>query len=212
MYRYLVVVLTILMGILMGTAYSDEVHVSISNPGYRPPSEANLEKLFLERLGNMEITVFPTVARSFSSTKYDESSTEMICTFFKNKNIAKAQKSEQKIDLSESTANIQWDVFQKSMLLFAGHLEANPVKTEYALLVEFLITPNRTGGETIGGIQCYVLDTNGRNVFSFLLNSHHKLFTDGQLVTNDMTTEGRAELIKKGTEVVIEVLRLQLDF
>ena len=211
MRRYLAVVLAILVGVISGTTYSRGSATVISAPGYRPSSEGNSEKLFRERLGNIEITVFPTVVRSFGWTKYDELSRESIRTFLEKNNIAKTHYSDQKIDLSESTAKVQWDLFQKSMSLFVNHLKANPIETEYALMVEFLVTPRRAGGEAIGGIQCYVLDSGGRNVFSFLLNSHHKLFTSGRLKINDVTDENRSELIRKGTKVVIEALRRQLD-
>ena len=208
MYRYLVLV--VLMGIFSVTAFSHECE-PISVPGYRPPAEAESEKLFRESLGNMEITVFPTVVRRFDGTEYDEASMERACSFIEKNNIAKPQSSNQKIDLSESMANIQWQVFQKGMSLFADHLKANPVKTEFALLIDFLVAPGKEGSEAVGGIQCYVLDSKGKNVFSFLLNSHHKLFTDAQMIINDTTAESKAKLIKTGTEVVLEALRLQLD-
>ncbi len=211
MRRCLAVVLAILAGIMSGITYSHGSAAVISAPGYRPPSEGNSDKLFRERLGNIEITVFPTVVRSFGWTKYDELSRERIRTFLEKNNIAKTCHSDQKIDLSESTPRVQWDLFQKSMSLFVNHLKANPIETEYVLMVEFLVTPKRAGGEAIGGIQCYVLNSSGRNVFSFLLNSHHKLFTGGRLKINDVTDENRPELIRRGTKVVIEAFRRQLD-
>ena len=91
--------------------------------------------------------------------------------------------------MNKSTAKIQWQLFKKSMSLFADYLKVHPVNTEYALVVECLVSPRRivsprrSGGEAIGGIQCYVLDSNGSNAFSFLLNSHHELFTDVSQLT-----------------------------
>ena len=113
--------------------------------------------------------------------------------------------------MSKSTARGQWNVFQTSMSLFADHLKAHPINTEYALVVECLVTPRRSGGEAVGGIQCYVLDSSGSNAFSFLLNSHHELFTDAQLKIGNVTTESRDELVKKSTEVVIKAFQRQLN-
>ncbi len=178
---------------------------------YRPESAPGCDKLFQNDLGKIKITVYPTIVRSFNWTIYDQSSSKRIGTFFETNNLAKVHYSNKKIDMNKSTAKIQWQLFKKSMSLFADYLKVHPVNTEYALVVECLVTPRRSGGEAIGGIQCYVLDSSGSNAFSFLLNSHHKLFIDAQLKTNNATTESRDELVKKSTEVAIKAFQRQLN-
>jgi len=178
---------------------------------YRPKVASGSDKLFQNDLGKIKITVFPTIVRSFNWTIYDHSSSKRIGTFFETNNLAKVHYSDKKIEMNKSTAKIQWQLFKKSMSLFADYLKVHPVNTEYALVVECLVSPRRSGGKAVGGIQCYLLDSKGNNAFSFLLNSHHKLFIDAQLKTNNATTESRDELIKKSTEVVIKAFQRQLN-
>ena len=178
---------------------------------YRPKVASGSDKLFQNNLGKIKITVFPTIVRSFNWTIYDKSSSKRIGTFFETNNLAKVHYSDKKIDMNKSTARGQWNLFQTSMSLFSDYLKAHPVNTKYALVVECLVTPRKSGGEAVGGIQCYVLDSSGSNAFSFLLNSHHELFIDAQLKTDNATAESRDELIKKSTEVVIKAFQQQLN-
>ena len=190
---------------------------SVTFGAYRPESAPGCDKLFQNGLGKINITIFPTIVRSFSWTIYDQSSSKRIGTFFETNNLAKVQYSNKKIDMSKSMSGIQWNLFKKSMSLFADYLKEHPIDTEYALVVEYLVSPRRivsprrSGGEAVGGIQCYVLDSSGSNAFSFLLNSHHELFIDAQLKTDNATAESRDELVKKSTEVVIKAFQCQLN-
>jgi len=178
---------------------------------YRPESAPDCDKLFQNSLGKIKLTVFPTIVRSFNWTIYDQPSSKRIGTFFETNNLARVHYYNKKIDMNKSTSRGQWNLFQTSMSLFADYLKAHPVNTEYALVVECLVTPRRSGGEAVGGIQCYLLDSKGNNVYSFLLNSHHKLFIDAQLKTGKGTEKSRDELVEKVSEVVIKALKCQLN-
>jgi hypothetical protein len=96
------------------------------------------------------------------------------------------------------------------MSVFADHIEAEPVATDYALLVECMLAPIHKGGEAVGGIEIYLLDAEGHNAFSFLLNSHHRLFNEGNLGRMFGYDDERADLVHRITEVVIEALRIEL--
>jgi len=56
-----------------------------------------------------------------------------------------------------------------------------------------------------------VVDRNGEDAFSFLLNSHHAAFNDAQLITQDTSKEGRARLVSAGTDLALTVLRDQIN-
>jgi len=179
-------------------------------PAYRPEAVGEAERLFRDRLRKTSVVVFPTVVRSFRSTEYDEASRDRIGAFFEAHNLATVHLSEDQVDLSASAAPVQWKLFQQSMSLVAAHLKANPAPAEYAMLVECLVTPTKAGGQAVGGLQCYILDAEGRNAFSFLLNSHHRLFVDARLSTGAASEIARANLARRSTDVVVEALRRQL--
>ena len=204
-----IVVLIAMVGVIVSANESTQL---LNDPGYRPPSEDNAEVVFRKNLGNTTITIFPTVVRTYKGIVYDKSSRAAIKDFLNKEKIAVASLSEEEMNLGKSDPEnkTQWGVFQGSISIFGEHLKEKRIETKYAAVMEFLVTPRRSGGEAIGGIQCYILDSEGKNVFSFLLNSHHRLFTEAGLKTDMVSTEGQTELLRKGTEVVIEALRQQL--
>ncbi len=211
MHRYISLFAIILMGILFINTYTHKSSFPVPDPGYRPLSDAKSEHIFRRGVGTIEITVFPTVIRYFNSTTYDESSMKRIGAFLEHNKIAQAHYSDHEVNLSNSVSPVQWELFQNSILQFSKHLKASSVNRQYALLVEILVTPKKVSGEAIGGVQCYILDSFGKNVFSFLLNSHHQLFYEAQLSSNGTTEEEKVRLIEKTIEVVLKALRLQLD-
>ena len=153
---------------------------------------------------------FPTVVRSLRGSAYDKASRGRIVDFLRTEKLATVVERDDQVDLSKSMDMIQHNHFQKSMTLVASHVKTAPVATEYVLLVECLVTPTKSGGEAVGGIQCYLLDSKGRNAFSFLLNSHHRLFNEAQLKTQTVSDNARADLVNQSTEVLLEALRRQL--
>ena len=63
--------------------------------------------------------------------------------------------------------------------------------------------------EVIHVIQCYILDSDGEDAFSFLLNSHQKIFNDARLETE--VVKSRDKLIGKGADAIVTALQFQLD-
>ena len=182
----------------------------IDLPAFRPPSDGGAEASFRERLGEMSMTVFPPVVQTFAGTAYHRESRPKIAGFFTTQGLATVTESDEEVDLSKTTPRTQHERFTQNMAAFSEYLKASPVTTDYALLLEFLVTPTRSGGEAVGGVQCYLLDAKGNNAFSFLMNSHHRLFNEAELKTQSASDEVRAELIGRSTETVLEALRRQL--
>ena len=63
----------------------------------------------------------------------------------------------------------------------------------------------------IWGIQCYVLDRKGENVFSFLLNSHHKALVDAGLKAADASPESKERLIAESTKLAMAALKKNVE-
>ncbi len=62
----------------------------------------------------------------------------------------------------------------------------------------------------VGGAHIYIVDREGNNVHSFLLNSHHRLFTEAAMRTETPGIAGEDEVVKKAQEVVTTALEQQL--
>jgi hypothetical protein len=189
------------------TSHHEQV---IDQPGYRPPSEEGADSLFRERLGATSITVFPVIIQSDRPTVYDRAFQKEISKFFKTNQLASTAESDVEIDFSMGEGKYQFDIFKNRMGLFAKHIQTNEVTTDYALLVECIFYPG-PGGEGVGGIHIYLLNAEGRNAFSFLLNSHHELFRNAGL-WRQYGYEGELEkLVEKCSQVVVEAFRQQLE-
>ncbi len=169
-----------------------------------PVTESDKYKRFYHSLKEKGIAIFPGVVKDDNGTTYHLPSRDTIASFFQNRGVSSAHLADQKVDLGGLEGiNGQWALFERSMSLFSDNLKANPMDSGYALMAEYVVN------KTIHVIQCYILDSHGEDAFSFLLNSHHKLFVDARLETE--AVESRDELIGKGTDVVIKALQYQLD-
>jgi hypothetical protein len=109
-----------------------------------------------------------------------------------------------------SGAGTQGVVFRAGVKRFTDYLDMSPVRTPYALVAEVMLTRTRRGGEGVGGIQCYILDSDGKNVFSFVLNAHHRVFAAGELVIPSLNPRLRRQLEERATDVLVEALGRQL--
>ncbi len=79
------------------------------------------------------------------------------------------------------------------------------------MAVEVLIHPNRSKQFAVWGIHCYVLDRDGSNAFSFLLNSHHKIFVDAALKTQDLSAQGKEQLVAGAARTALNALKQQVE-
>lgn len=171
-----------------------------------PVTESDKYKQFYNSLKEKGITIFPGVVRDDDGTTYDLASRDTIASLFQNRGVSSVQIADQGVDLGGVEGlNAQWALFERSMSLFSDYLKANAIDSGYALMPEYVV------GGTINVIQCYILDSDGEDAFSFLLNSHQKLFTDAQQKIDEEGLESRDELVGKGSDVIIIALQHQLE-
>jgi hypothetical protein len=113
------------------------------------------------------------------------------------------------IDPGELKGEGQWGIFQNDLKTIAEQLKGFDSDADYSLVMEVLFPPNRPA---VFGIHCYVYDRQGENAFSFLLNSHHKLFVDADMTAEDSSEASRAAMMEKATKVGVTALMQQIDF
>ena len=179
-------------------------------PCFRPKPDAVAEKLFLSRLGKATVTVFPAVVRRPNGASHDLATRDALVKLVGTEGAGKPKASETKVDLGPIKGQVQWDVYRSSLTHFVKHLRTHPVDTEFAVLVEFLISPEGSGGEAVRAIHCFILDAQRRNAASFLMNSNHGPFQRAQLRVADRTLGAGKKLMAAATRALLESLREQL--
>jgi len=193
-----------------GSAAADETEKKLGSPGFRPPSAG--ADAFVKAVGSAPIAVFPTVVRIIGGeTSYDRASQKEIVRLLKDNGLGGGEALDSKLDLGELKGNSQWEAFQAGRDTLGKEVAKAKVQSDYALVVELLIHPDQTKVVAVWGIHCYVLKREGANAFSFLLNSHHKMFVDAALKTQDRSDKGQEKLIAGAVGTALNALKRQVD-
>ena len=186
-------------------AVAHEPVQTIPEPGYRPSSI--YAKAFLDNLDAATIVVLPSVLRRSDRAAQSFESQSKIVELLNARGDVTAISAMKRFDLGALRREAQWDVFQFSMTKISESLAGFSTDADYILVMEFLVP----GDQSVFGIQCYVLDRNGNNAFSFLLNSHHRLFADEQLFADDASEKARTGMIQRATRIAIEAFDRQIQ-
>lgn len=186
-------------------ASGHEHEETIPEPGFRPDSE--YAPAFLHALDTATIAVYPTIVRRESRTAHSFASQNQIIAALSEQKMATIVSGKLRIDLGRLPQISQWDLFQNSLQRIAENLRNRQTVEQYHLFMELLLPVDHT----VFAIQCYVLDQSGENVFSFLLNSHHRIFSDARLTANGTSQTARNELIEKATRVGVVALTSQVE-
>jgi hypothetical protein len=145
---------------------------------------------YLDSLGTTSITVYPAYIRRRTGD-YDDATAERLAEFLRAESLAQVTVSDERVLITGSWRRNQAGMLQESAEAFATWLDEHPIRTDYALLAEYLF-----GREAVGGIHCYVLDAEGTVVYAVLLNDHWPAFAEVMPRTVD-----------ECTDVLIDVLR-----
>lgn len=202
--RLLTVFPVLLAAGLVTLAAADEHGMTIPDPGYRPDSEQS--GLFLEAVGNTTIAVLPTMIHRLERTAHSFDSQQVIVDFLNGNQIGKATSNPLRVDQGILERRSQWDLFNRGIGAVAAALTRQAPDADYTLAMEILVP----GDQAVFGIHVYILDKQGRSAFSFLLNSHHQLFTEAGLVASDTSEDERHRMIMDATNVGLRALQAQI--
>lgn len=205
-HRVVQVFLTSILIVLFLPVLAHETEEKTAQPGFRPDSEH--AAAFLDALDTATIAVYPSIVRREHRTAHSFASQEQIIAAINDKALAVAIAESHRIDLGKLLPISQWELFLSSMRRIAASLEDRPSDADYRLFMEFILPAER---QVIFGIHCYVLDRQGRNAFSFLLNSHHQLFVDGKLFAKNKSQAARTQLIEDATRIGMTAFEAQLE-
>jgi len=192
-------------GIFSLAALAHETDSTIPDPGFRPYSE--FAPAFVTSLPNATIAVYPTIVRRIERTAHSFASRELIVASLLEDNVANVVPVTTRIDLGELRFASQWQIFEEDLLAIAEKLKRKKRDANYHLVMEIVLQP---GNEKVFGIHCMVLDALGNNAFSFLLNSHHQVFAEANLVARNSSEAARTAMIDAATRLGVDALMAQI--
>ena len=167
--------------------------------GFKAIEDSAASVKLTNQFSETSLTVYPTFVRRVQGPIYDRKSAKQIAKCFTDVGMASVAVSDQQLPIVGKRIMIQWKLFKQTLELFSSYLKDNSLKTNYAVIAEYLITPLPDGGQAAGGIHCYVLDSDGRVAIAILLNTHHKIFA-----------EAKPKTVEDCTAVLIKALKERL--
>jgi hypothetical protein len=199
--------LTILgLGALSIAALAHAPEETIPQPGFRPPAaEAGA---FIASLDGATVEVHPAMVRRADRTAFSTSSQHQFANALHATGLLTATTTAHRPRIGQGPLRHQSQGahFQSTLAELAGALATRPTDADYRLILEFLVPDP----QSVFGIQCYILDRQGRNAFSFLLNDHHAMFAEAHLHTKDSSEPARAAMIADATRVAGAALQAQI--
>ncbi len=136
-----------------------------------------VETQFRSDLGKTSVTVYPVVVRSTArqtGVTWDEQAAKELAGWIEKEGLARTVVAPDRLQIAAKPGMNQAKMFRSSMTSFGEWVKANPPKTEYALVAEYLMWRNGT----VAGVHVYVVRNDGELAYGTLLNSHWKEFKE----------------------------------
>jgi hypothetical protein len=178
-------------------------------PGFRPPTEQ--ADVFIQNVESSKIAVFPSIVRVVNPAEdkvsqwHSKVALGRIVEFLGENGLGTAEITDTEFKIGEAPKGGQFAVFNQTIETTGGQIDSYTGDANYILVLDIIRVRTRAWG-----IQCYILDRKGENVFSFLLNSHHKPFVDAAIQMKDDSKESSRMLVAEFTELALESLHQQV--
>lgn len=185
------------------SAAADQPTTTITEPGYRPPGEHAAG--FIAAVGNTSIDVLPSLVRRAGRTAHSFSSQQLIAQTLGDSRLAVTALNSLRIDMGMLERRSQWDLFQRTLDRLSLQATRRS-KSDYMLAMEFLVPDDNE----VFGIHVFIVDRNGNNAFSFILNAHHRIFVEAALRAADSSESAREAMLLSATRVGLEALQAQI--
>ena len=181
----------------------------ISNPGFRP--ESTLDQTFIDSFKESKFIIYPAITRTPNTTTWSKSLSEQ---FIQNLNSVEKLDigfSKEKLDPGELKGQAQYQFFQNDMESLGSKIKKKKENVDYCIIPEILFEPQRKGTLFVFGIHLFILNKEGENVFSFLLNSHHPLFVEAKLFAYHPEENDIEALKQRSLEVAAQAFLLMVE-
>ena len=200
------VAMVLLAFVMVIPALAHETQEKVEDPGFRPAS--GQASAFIESSDSATIAVYPSIIRKVDRTAYSYTSRERIIASLNAGGTATALVANSRINMGVLQGKSQWEWFQNGIQAVSREVQKKARDVDYSMAMEFLFPP---GNQSIFGVHVYVLDRNGENAFSFLMNSHHRSFVDANMVVKDSSEAAYTFVIETATQLGLAALKAQIE-
>lgn len=203
--RWQPILLAMWFGLALPTVLAHEPREPADAPGFRPDSE--YAESFVAAFETATIVVHPTIVRRRERTAHSYASQARAIEQLDSAGIA-AVRGVKKVKLGALRANSQWRIFTADLEAVSDAVKGRQSGAEYHLVMEFILP---VSDADVFGIHCFIVNQNGDNAFSFLLNSHHRIFVDAGLHASDNSEEARSAMFLRASDAAVAALRAQVN-
>jgi hypothetical protein len=182
---------------------------NISIPGFRP--ESLLGKAFINSYKDSQFIIYPTITRAIDTTTWSKLlSNEFAQNLKRNENLNICL-NENFLNPGELMGKSQFEFFQNDMVRLGNEVKMKNEKVDYCIIPEIIFEPERNGTLFVFGVHVFILNHEGENVFSFLLNSHHELFVEAKLYAYNPNENDLEELKRRSLDVGVKAFKLMVN-
>ena len=181
----------------------------ISHPAFRP--ESVLDKAFIGSYKEGSFIVYPTITRTPDTTTWSIPLSKEFVQNLKSLTGLTMSFSEEKLDPGELLGGPQFEFFKNDMERLGKKIKEQKEDLDYYMIPEILFAPESEGTLFVFGIHLFVLNSEGENVFSFLLNSHHELFQDAKLFAYNPDQKDVEAMKQRSLAVAAKAFKLLVE-
>ena len=180
----------------------------IGNPGFLV--ESDLNQVFINSYKESKFIIYPTITRAIDTTNWSELLSETFAQKLKRDENLDISLSKNLLNPGELIGAGQFEFFKNDMERLANEVRLKKEESDYFIIPEILFAPKSNETLFVFGIHIFILNKDGENVFSFLLNSHHELFLDAKLYAYNPNESDLEELKQRCLDVGIKAFRLMV--
>lgn len=179
------------------------------NPGFLV--ESDLNQAFLNSYKESKFIIYPTITRTIDTTNWSELLSETFAQKLKRDENLHISLNKDLLNPGELTGPGQFEFFKNDMESLGNEVRLKKEESDYFIIPEILFAPVSNETLFVFGIHVFILDKEGENAFSFLLNSHHELFIDAKLYAYNPNESELEALKQRCLDVGIKTFRLIVD-
>ena len=170
-----------------------------------------LDQAFIDSYKESKFIIYPTIIRTPSTTTWSKSLSKQFTQNLNSVENLNIGFSKEKLDPDELKGQAQYQFFQNDMERLGSKIKEKKENIDYCIVPEILFEPQREGTLFVFGIHLFILNKEGENVFSFLLNSHHQLFVEAKLYASNPDENDIEALKQRSLEVAAQAFLLMVE-